>query len=39
MSCPSCTRSFNQSAPRAQAKPAIALHDICPCYRPKVTLG
>ena len=37
--CPDCTTNFNRSAPPAAAKPAIPLHDICPCYRPKPPMG
>lgn len=36
-----CSTCFNRSAADAPAaaKPAIPLHDICPCYRPKTAPG
>jgi hypothetical protein len=37
----SCTTCFNAKAAAAPAvrMPSIPLHDICPCYRPKMAQG
>ena len=34
-----CSACFNKNAAPAVLKPSIPLHDICPCYRPKASLG